>query len=65
MERSDCGKAKYYVVVFSTEQVRPKIVRGWPAVLEQRKRAKGKIAFKAFHTYEGAEKYMLELYKLR
>ena len=65
MERNDRGKAKHYVIMFSNGQIKPKIVCGWPAVLEQRKRTKGKVSFKAFHTYEGAEKYMLELYKLR
>ena len=65
MERNDYGKPKYYVVTFSSGRIKPKIVCGWPAVLEQRKRTKGKVGFKVFHTYEGAEKYILELLRLR
>jgi len=60
MRPRDCACPKYYVVTFPRSKRRkPRIVHGWRAVM--RLRAKGKVAFRGFHSESGAELHLRNL----
>lgn len=65
MTVDDYGKAKFYVCEFVDSACNPRIVHGWSSVLKLRNATEGKVKFRAFHTYEGAEQALLKLRNLR
>ena len=60
MEMNDEAKAKIYVCEFPDSRRRPRIVRGWRSVQKIRKNSNTRVTFRAFHTYERAEEYLIE-----
>ncbi len=61
MEPENRNKAKFYVLAYSDGHTPAKVVHGWPAVMAERQRAKGKVSARGFHTEEVAERYRRRL----
>lgn len=58
MESEKRNQPKYYVLCYSDGETPGKVVYGWPAVMEERKRASTRVTAKGFHTEEVAMRFL-------
>lgn len=61
MEPEKNNQAKFYTVSYQDGSRPAKVVHGWQAVMDERRKSKTKITAKGFHTFEVADRYRKSL----